>query len=145
MPTTKGFVCATHACQTKAGFFHLLVPRSTLSCHDVNAFSLFPSRHASNSFLLNLASFGWSVILTGRTSQKGLGRNHKIGFFPSPYHQTIPLLPLTSGPWSHHVSYWLGTSWWCLGLARAFLSDMSKSLPAAHAFAVIWRFSIRVF
>ena len=60
-------------------------------------------------FLLKLVSFGWSVILAGRTSQKGLGRSRKINLFPSPHHQTIPPLPLTSGPWPHHVLYWLGT------------------------------------
>ena len=94
---------------------------------------------------LKLASFGWSIIPAGHTSQKGLGRNCEIDLFPFPHHQTIPPLPLTSSPWPHHVLYWLGIGWWCLGLARAFLSDMSKSLPAAHAFAVIWRLSVRVF
>ena len=138
-------LCATHPCQTKAGLFHSSVHHSTLTCHSVNAFSLFLSRHAPNGSPLNLASFGWSVIPAGRTSQKGLGRSRKINLFPSPHHQTIPPLPLTSGPWPHHVPYWLGIGWWCLGLARAFLSDMSKSLPAAHASAVIWRLSIRVF
>ena len=34
---------------------------------------------------------------------------------------------------THHFQYWLGTGWWCLGLARA-----SPSLPVAHTFAVIW-------
>ena len=99
-------------------------------------FSLFPSRHAPNGSPLNLDYFGWSVIPTGRTSQKGLGRNRKIDLFSFPHHQTIPPLPLTSGPWPHHVLYWLGTGWWCLGLARASLSDLSKSLPATHASAV---------
>ena len=35
---------------------------------------------------------------------------------------------------THHFLYWLGTGWWCLGLASA-----SPFLSAAHAFAVIWR------
>ena len=78
------------------------------------------SRHAPSGSPFNLASFEWSIIPTGRTSQKGLGKNHKIGLCPSPQHQTIPPLPLTSGPWPHHVPYWLGTGWWCLGHARAF-------------------------
>ena len=107
--------------------------------------SLSTLRACTQRFPLKLASFGWPIILTGRTSQKGLGRNHKIDLFPSPHHQTIPPLPLTSGPWPHHVLYWLGTGWWCLGLARGSLLDMSKSLLAAHAFAVIWRFSVCVF
>ena len=102
-------LCDTHPCQTKAGLFHSSVHRSTLSCHGINVFSLFPSRHAPNGSPLNLASFGWSVIPAGRTSEKGLGRSRKIGHFPSLHHQTIPHLPLTSGPWPHHVPYWLGT------------------------------------
>ena len=114
-------LCDIHPCQTKAGLFHSSVHRSTLTCHGINAFSLFPSRHAPNGSPLNFASFGWSVIPTGRTSQKGLDRNRKIDLFPSPHHQTIPPLPLTSGPWPHHALYWLGTGWWYLGLARAFL------------------------
>ena len=34
--------------------------------------------------------------------------------------------PLTSDPWPHCVLYWLGTGWWGLGLARAFLPYVSK-------------------
>ena len=95
------------------------------------------SRHAPNGTPSNLP------LLGGLSSQQDV--HPKIDLFPSPHHQTIPPLPLTSGPWPHHVLYWLGTGWWCLGLAHASLSDMSKSLPAAHAFAVIWRLSICVF
>ena len=138
-------LCDIHPCQTKASLFHSSVHRSIFTCHGINAFPLFPSRHAPNGSPLNLDYFGWSVIPTGRTSQKGLGRNRKIDLFSFPHHQTIPPLPLTSGPWPHHVLYWLGTGWWCLGLARAFLSDMSKSLPATHASALIWRLSVCVF
>ena len=98
LPTTTVFVCMSHPCQVKAGLFHSSVHRSTLTCHGINAFSLFPSRHAPNGSPLNLASFGWSIIPAGRTSQKSLGRSCKIGLFPSPHHQTIPPLPLTSGP-----------------------------------------------
>ena len=106
--------------------------------------SLSTLRACTQWFPLKLASFGWSIILVGCTSQKGLGRNREIDLFPSPHHQTIPPLPLTSGLWPHHVLYWLGTGWWCLGLTRASLSDLSKSLPAAHASAVTWRLSICV-
>ena len=35
---------------------------------------------------------------------------------------------------THHFLYWLGTGWWCLGLAR-----VSPSSSATHTFAVIWR------
>ena len=118
--------------------------RRSLSCHDVNLLS--PHTQSMHSTVPSqIPSFGWSIIPAGRTSQKGLGRSCKIGHFPSPHHQTIPPLPLTSGLWPHHVPYWLGTGWWCLGLARAFLLDMSKNLPAAHAFVAIWRLSVRVF
>ena len=53
-------------------------------------------------------------------------------------------MPLTSGPWPHHVPYWLGTGWWHLGLARASLSNLSKSLPAAHVSAATQRLSVCV-
>ena len=63
--------------------------------------------------------------------------------FPlSPPPKPHPPLPLTSGPWPRHVLYWLGTGWWRLGLARASLSNLSKSLPAAHVSAATWRFSV---
>ena len=106
--------------------------------------SLSTLRACTQRFPLKLASFGWSIILTGRTSQKRLGQEPQIDFFPSPHHQTIPPLPLTSDPWPHHVLYWLGTGWWYLGLAHASLSNLSKSLPAAHASAVTWRLYICV-
>ena len=66
--------------------------------------------------------------------------------FPlSPTTKPHPPLPLTSGPWPHHVLYWLGTGWWRLGLARASLSNLSKRLTAAHVSAVTWRLSFCVF
>ena len=106
--------------------------------------SLSTLKAYTQRFPLKLASFGWSIIPAGCTSQKGLGRSCKIDLFPSPHHQTIPPLPLTSGSWPYHVLYWLGTGWWCLGLAPAFLLDMSKSLLTAHAFAIIWKLFICV-
>ena len=51
-------LCDTHPCQTKASLFHSSVHHSTLTCHDIKSFSLFPSRHAPNGSPLNLASFG---------------------------------------------------------------------------------------
>ena len=107
--------------------------------------SLSTLRACTQRFPLKLAFFGWSIIPAGRTSQKRLGQEPQIDLFPSSHHQTIPPLLLTSGPWLHHVLYWLGTGWWCLGLARAFLSDLSKSLPAAHASAATWRLSVCIF
>ena len=101
-------------------------------------------RACTQRFLLKLAFFRQSIIPAGRTSQKRLGQKLQIDIFPSPHHQTIPPLPLTSGPWPHHVLYWLGTGWWCLGLARASLSNLSKSLPTAHASAATQRLSVCV-
>ena len=96
------------------------IPQSTvalLSCHDINAFSLFPSKHAPNGSPLNLASFGWSVISAGRTSQKGLGRSRKIDLFPSPHHQTTPpfyLLPLAHGPTMSYIGWVQAGGAWAL-------------------------------
>ena len=73
-----------------------------------------------------LPLLGGLLSQPGRTSQKVLGRSHKIGLFSSPHHQTILPLPLTSDPLPHNDSYWLSTGWWYLDLTRAFLSDMSK-------------------
>ena len=137
-------LCDIHPYQTEAGLFCFSVYRNTSSCHGINAFSLH-SQGMHPTVTPQTCLFWWSIIPAGRTSQKGLCRSRKIDLFPSPHHQTIPHLPLTSGPWPHHILYWLGTGWWCLGLARAFLSDMSKNLPAAHAFAMIWRLAVRVF
>lgn len=115
-----------------------------LSCHDVN----FLSSHTQSMHSTvpsQIAFFWWSIIPAGRTSQKRLEQGPKIDPFPSPHHQTTPPLPLTSGPWPHHVLYWLGTGWWRLGLARASLLNLSKRLPAAHVSAVTWRLSFCVF
>ena len=67
--------------------------RRSLSCHDVNLLS--PHTQSMHSTVPSqIASFGWSVIPAGRTSQKRLEQGPKIGLFPSPHHQTTP--PLTS-------------------------------------------------
>ena len=137
-------LCDIHPFQTEAGLF---VPLYTVTflLATVLMLSLSTLRACTQRFPPKLASFGWSIIPTGSTSQKDLSRRHKIDLFPSLHHQTIPPLPLTSSPWPHHVLYWLGASWWCLGLVHAFLSHMSKSLPVAHASVVIWRLSVCVF
>ena len=106
--------------------------------------SLFTLRACTQRFPLKLASFGWSSIPAERTSQKRLRQEPQIDLFPSPHHQTIPPLPLTSGPWPHHVLYWLGTGGWCLGLARASLSNLSKSLSTAHVFIATWKLLVRI-
>ena len=135
-------LCATHPYQTKAGLFHSSVHRSTLTCHGINVFSLFPSRHAPNSFPLNLASFGWSVIPAGRTSQKSLGRSRKIGIFPSPHHQTIhPYLWPMTPPRPILVGYRLVVH----GLHACFPFMYVQNLPAVHAFAAAWRLACTVY
>ena len=91
LPTTTGSFASLSPALDKEKLFYLLAYRGALSCHGVGVFSLYPSWHAPNGSSLNLASFGWSVIPAGRTSQKNLGRSRKIGLFPSPHHQTIPL------------------------------------------------------
>ena len=126
----RGLILSLRAAAFPATMLNFLSPH-TQSMH-----STFPSQ---------IASFRWSIIPAGRTSQKRLEQGPKIDPFPSPHHQTTPPLPLTSGPWPHHVLYWLGTGWWRLGLARASLLNLSKRLPAAHVSAVTWRLSFCVF
>ena len=65
-------VCATHPCQTKAGFSSPPAI-ALLSCHGINAFPLY-SQSMHQRFPLKLASFGWSIIPAGRTSRKRLGQ-----------------------------------------------------------------------
>ena len=134
-------VCATHSCQTEAGFSS--PPYRSTSFPSRYKCSLSPlSRHAPNGSPSNLP------LLGGLSSQQDVPpkrawagvANRYFSLSPPPNHT-----PFTSGPWPHHVLYWLGTGWWCLGLARASLSDMSKSLPAAHTSTVTWRLSVCVF
>ena len=66
------------------------------SCHGINAFSLH-SQSMHPTIPPQIASFGWSIILAGRTPQKRLGQEPKIDLFPSPHHQTTP--PFTSYLW----------------------------------------------
>ena len=80
-------------------------------------------------------------LLGGLSSQQDvppktdLSRSREYIFSPLPTTKPHPPLPLTSGLWPHHVLYWLGIGWWRLGLACASLSNLSKSLPAAHVSA----------
>ena len=83
-------------------------------------------------------SFFWVVCHPSRTSPPKESKwepQNRLSLLPTtrPY----PLLPLT-----HDLPplYWLGTGWWCLGLARAPLPCTSKSLIATHAFAMVRRF-----
>ena len=83
-----------------------LVLLCAAACHDVNLLFLH-TQSMHSTVPSQIASFGWSIIPAGRTSQKRLVQGPKIDHFPSPHHQTTPPLPLTSDPWPHHVLYWL--------------------------------------
>ena len=69
--------------------------------------SLSTLKACTQQFPLKLASFGWSVIPAGRTSQKGLGRSRKIDLFPLPTTKPYPLylLPLAHGPTMSYIGW----------------------------------------
>ena len=82
-------------------------------------------------------SFFWVVCHPSRTSPpKEYKREcqNRLSLLPSA--RLYPLLPLTHDP---PLLYWLGTGWWCLGLAHASLPVYAKSLSAAHVPTVVWR------
>ena len=98
--------------------WHPFLPQSGLFL------SPYPSWHAPNGS--NSACLFWVVSHPSRTPpRKSLSWNHKNRFFPPPHHQTMLSDPLT--PRTHHALYWLGTGWWCLGLAHAFIPYVSKT------------------
>ena len=70
LPTTRG-VC--HSPLPDRGRFQFCPAVALLSCHGINAFSLY-SQSMHQRFPLKLASFRWSIIPAGRTSQKRLGQ-----------------------------------------------------------------------
>ena len=91
-------------CQTEVNPFCLFcAPRTHfvsacrgLFCHDANFLS--PHTQSMHSTVPSqIASFGWSIIPAGRTSQKRLEQGPKIDLFPSPHHQTTP--PFTFYLW----------------------------------------------
>ena len=105
------------------GLFCLLVYRGTpflLRCGCL--LSPYPSWRAPSGSSLTLPV--WVVCHPSRTLppkepwQKPQNR-------PSPLPTTKPC-SFTSDSWPHCVLYWLGTGWWDLGLARAFLPYVSK-------------------
>ena len=73
--------------------------------------SLLTLRACTQRFPLKFSLLGGSSSQQDVPPQRGLSRGRIIDPFPSPHHQTTPPLPLTSGPWPHHVLYWLGTGW----------------------------------
>ena len=84
--------------------------------------SSYPSWHAPSG-----SSSGfpvWVVCHFSRTIPlKEPQQEPQNRFSPLP---TTKPCPLTFDPWSHCVLYWLSTSWWGLGLARASLLYASK-------------------
>ena len=70
LPTTRS-VC--HSPLPDRGRFQFCPAVALLSYHSINAFSLY-SQSMHQRFPLKLASFGWSIIPAGRTSQKRLGQ-----------------------------------------------------------------------
>ena len=135
LPTTTGLSASPSPALNKEKLFYLLAYYGTLSCHGVGVFSLYPSWHAPNGSSLNLSSFGWSVIPAGHTSQKSLGKSHKIGLFPSPHHQIIPpyLWPMTP-PRPILAGYRLVVS----GPHACFPFMYVQILPAVYVFAASW-------
>ena len=123
LPTTTGPSVCHSLSLDKRKLFCLFVCRGTLSCYGVGAFFLSSPHGMHLVGPTQLCSFGWYVISAGHFPQKSTSRNLKIGFSALP---TAKPCPLTSNPWSHRVLYWLGTGWWGLGLACAFLPCMSK-------------------
>ena len=123
LPTATGpFVCHSPS-PNKRKLFCLFVCRGTLSYYGLGAFSL-PIPYGMHLVVLTQLYFFWVVCHPNRTlSLKELEHEPQNRSFPSPYRQTMPL---TFDPWLHLVLYWLGTYWWGLGLARAFLPCMSK-------------------
>ena len=93
-------LCATHSCQINAGLFHSSVHRSTLTCHGVNAFSLY-SQGIHPTVPPQTCLF-WVVCHPSRTYlPKGLGlgqepQNRSFPLFPPPNHTpfTSYLCPL---------------------------------------------------
>ena len=64
-----------------------------------------------------IASFGWSIIPAGRTSQKRLEQGPKIDLFPSSHHRTTPplyLLPLAHGPTMSYIGWVQAGGAWAL-------------------------------
>ena len=145
-------LCDIHYCQTEAGLFCSPVYRNTSFLPWYKCFLSLLSRHAS---VPPQTCLFWVVYHLNRTYlPKGLGQepqNRPFPLSPPPNHT-----PFTSSLWpmappcpilAGYRLVVLGPCAcfpWCLGVARAFFSDMSKSLPVAHTSAVIWRLSVYV-
>ena len=77
-------VCATHSCQTEAGFSSPPTV-ALLSCHGINALSL----HSQGMHLTvpPQTCLFWVVCHPSRTyPPKGLGQEPQVDLFPSPHH-----------------------------------------------------------
>ena len=124
-------VCVPLPITRQRGLFGLLVCRGTPFLLRYGCFlSPYPSWRAPSGSSLALPF--WVVCHPSKTLppkepwQKPQNRS-------SPLPTTKPC-SFTSDPWPHCVLYWLGTGWWDLGLACAFLPYVSKIyLPLCHS------------
>ena len=107
-------VCATHSCQTEAGF---ISPSTValLSCHGILALSLHSQ--GMHPTVPPQTCLFWVVCHPSRMYlPKGLGQEPQIDLFPSPHHQTIPpyLLPLAHGPTKSYIGWVQAGGTWVL-------------------------------
>ena len=124
--------CATPLCQTKKAILFVCLLWLFLPV-TVCVLSLSLSLSLSHSMHLVVPThpyFFWVACHPSKTfSLKEPEQEPQNRFFflsPQPDHALWLM--------THYFLYWLGTGWWCLGLARA-----SPSSTAAHAFAMFWR------
>ena len=79
--------------------------------------SLSTLRACTQRFPLKLASFGWSIIPAGRTSQKRLEQgpnNRSFPLSPPPNHTPLYLLPLAHGPTMSYIGWVQAGGAWAL-------------------------------
>ena len=122
--------CAAPFCQTKKTILFVCLPWLFYPLRCVCSLFIPYSMHL---VVPTHPYFFWVACYPSRTfplKEPEQKPQNKLFPSPPPDHVLSYLWPMT-----HHFLYWLGTGWWCLGLARA-----SPFSPIAHAFAVIWRF-----
>ena len=94
LPTTRS-MC--HSLLPNKGTFHFSVYRNTSFLPRYKCFISLPSRHVPNGSPSNLPLLG-SLSSQQDVPPKRAWAKPQIDLFPSPHHQTIPPLPLTSDP-----------------------------------------------
>ena len=106
----------THLVLLCAADSFCLVLLCAAACHEVNLLS--PHTQSMHSTVPSqIASFGWSIIPAGRTSQKRLEQGPKIDPFllsPPPNHTPSYLLPLTHGPTMSCIGWVQADGAWAL-------------------------------